>query len=110
MIWYGGVVRAPAAPRSDGCDGPLLHRPLQVHRACPRAGMERLVQRPENRTDAGAAALPHLPALPPGGRARPRLPDAVDRRLAAGARDAAIHRAMGLRRVGALRRRLEPRP
>src|SRR5205807_2405431 len=87
-------VGATAVPHSDGCDGLLLHRPLPVHRAEPRAGVERMVQRPEDRADAGAAAFPHLPALPPGGGTRPRISGALDRRLSAGARHAAVHGAV----------------
>src|SRR5262249_57819790 len=100
-VMVGAGRPAPAAALSDGCDGLPLHRSLQVHRARPRAGVERLVQRTEDGADARPAVLPHLPALPPGGGNRARLPDAVDRRDAAGARHAPLHRAMAVRPMAA---------
>ena len=44
-------------------DGFCLYRALQFHRARQGAGLERLVQRAEDRADAGEAAFSHLPAL-----------------------------------------------
>ena len=54
-------VRSPV--REEGADGFCLYRALQVHRARQGAGLERLVQRAEDRADAAEAAFSHLPAL-----------------------------------------------
>src|SRR5687767_11168599 len=82
--------------------GLRLYRPLQIHRARQGAGLERLVRRTEDRADAEPAAFPHLPALSPRLRHRPRLSRALDGIEARGHDLAGIPVAMGLLRLDAL--------
>src|SRR5207247_2430868 len=75
----------------------------------PRAGLARVVQRPQAGRDDDASPVPLGPALS-GVGARParHLSGRVGRRVARRVRDAAIPRELGLRRLGAPHHGLEP--
>ena len=82
---------------------------MQFQRARQGAGLERVVQRAEDRADAGEAAFSKLPALRANVGPRPELSRALDAAIAGRLQDRAIHHRLGLLRMGAAHHRLEPR-
>jgi len=86
-----------------------LHRALQLHRSAEGAGVERLVQRPEDQADAREAPFPHLPALSLGVGQRPQLSRTLDAGVARRFQDRGISLRLGLLRMGPVHHRLESR-
>ena len=68
--------------RRGSAHGLCLYRALQFHRAREGAGLERLVQRAEDRADAGEAAFSHLSALCADCGPRAELSSALDAAIA----------------------------